>query len=283
MPRPLRHYKIPAGGEFGAVRAGGARTHQGTDYHPLDNKDGEPIYGTADGGVVTYIGYDPDPTIGAGHNVTVAYLYDNRTTRDCHMRETTTLKVGSRVDATTLIGYVGHTGNAVNAQPAGSHDHHEVRIGGVLVDPEKYYAAEPATAGGGAPVDLNQEEDDMLKPKVIKRTEGTEEWSLCAPWLAKPGDKLQQGYIVTDNKDVATAWARLYDLGIGNETKGNRAEYIAMQGQAREIRKQYLADLTAAAKGNAAALAAELAKLTPAATTEQPVAFPKGFTGQFTN
>ena len=84
-----------------------------------------------------------------------------------------------------------------------------------------------------------EEEDDMFKPKLIKRTEGTAEWSLCAPFLVGPD--IQQGYIVTDSEATATAWARLYDRGIGNETKGNRAEYVEMQKQAREIRKQWLA------------------------------------------
>src|SRR5690606_38994271 len=62
MPRPIRSaYSIPYGAAFGAMRAGGARRHNGTDYHcPV----GTPIYGTADAGRALHIGYNGDPTLG---------------------------------------------------------------------------------------------------------------------------------------------------------------------------------------------------------------------------
>lgn len=154
MPRPLRAYVIPYGAGFGAARANGTRTHEGCDYHTLDGKDGPAIYGTGPDGRVSSKGYDA-----AGYGFWVRVTYPgNRVTRDAHMPEASPLVIGAHVDANTIIGHVGHTGNAAYADPPGSHDHHEIRINGVLVDPEKYYGA--SVAGVGTPI--TTEEDEMF-------------------------------------------------------------------------------------------------------------------------
>lgn len=156
MPRPIRaKYTIPYGAQYGAWRANGTRKHNGTDYHcPI----GTPIYGTGEGGTVTHIGYNGDVWLGLGHNVTIKY--GNRSTLDAHMRSRTPLSVGSKVGPNTLVGYVGQTGNAVNADPKGPHDHHELRINGSLTNPEAYYGS--GTAGGGiTPIEPEKKKKDI--------------------------------------------------------------------------------------------------------------------------
>jgi hypothetical protein len=146
MPHPLRSFNIPPGAQFGARRLSG-RGHAGTDYHPKSNKDGDPIYATLDGGRISAKGYGPSPVNGFGHWVKIAYPGGVETT-SAHMREPSPWSVGAAVGSSTVIGYVGHTGNAVIADPPGSHVHHELRVSGVLRDPFAYYggASAPATA-----------------------------------------------------------------------------------------------------------------------------------------
>lgn len=168
MPRPIRAaFKIPYGAAFGAVRAGGKRKHEGTDYHcPI----GTPIYGTADGGRVTSIGFNGDPKLGLGHNIQVTYP-GGVVTLDAHMRERTRLNKGDYVGTNTVIGYVGLTGNAVNADPPGSHDHHQRWHNSVLVNPESVYASSPASTATPIPI----EEDDMYSDEDRARDAATAE------------------------------------------------------------------------------------------------------------
>lgn len=159
MPHPLHAFNIPSGAQFGARRLSG-RPHAGTDYHTPDNKDGAPIFGTLSGGTVRSKGWAPSTVNGFGHWVKVAYPGGKETT-DAHMREACPLPIGTPVSPSVRIGTVGHTGNAVNADPPGSHVHHELRIGGALVDPFAYYGG-TATAGTKTET-LTREEDDMPK------------------------------------------------------------------------------------------------------------------------
>ena len=170
MAGPIRaEYNVPWGGQYGAPRAGG-RTHQGTDYHcPV----GTPIYATGDGHVsanVGEIGYG----IGFGNYVSIVYP-GGRQTLDGHIRERSSLSVGTPVNADTIVGYVGLTGNSVYADPPGAHDHHQVWLNGVLTNPAAYYGT--TTAGGNStplpvipsppppppPPYLAPLEDDMFK------------------------------------------------------------------------------------------------------------------------
>lgn len=234
MPRPLRfgRYVIPRGAEFGAKRAGGARKHQGTDYHPLDNKDGEPIFGTGPGGVVTSINYNPDTISGLGHSVGVTY--PGRRTLDGHMRERTPLALGSPVTAHTQIGVVGHTGNAVNASPPGSHTHHMLWVSGKLIDPESFYSAEPA----GGDLERIEEESEATMPNIqYYERVGTPE-----PEWMRGGRELPGGFEVTVDKTVALRWGRQYsgegtipvhltrDLYIAQQAF-LRADHIAWKGE----------------------------------------------------
>lgn len=148
MPRPIRAaYTIPYGAAFGAIRAGGKRTHQGTDYHA---PQGTPIYGTGEGGKVIGIGYNGDAWLGLGHNITIQY--PDGKTLDAHMRSRTPLVIGQAVGPNTLVGYVGLTGNAVNASPPGSHDHHQRwNRFGQLINPEAFYGTSLA---GNTPTEI---------------------------------------------------------------------------------------------------------------------------------
>ena len=145
MPRPIRAaFTIPYGAAFGAIRAGGRRRHNGCDYHC---PQGTPIYGTETGGVVEHIGYNGDPWMGLGHNISIRYPTGR--TIDAHMQFRSPLRVGQTVGPDTLVGYVGLTGNAVNASPPGSHVHHERRkTNGLLVNPENHYGLTTAGSTG---------------------------------------------------------------------------------------------------------------------------------------
>ena len=152
MPRPIRtSFAIPSGAQYGAPREGG-RHHQGTDYHcPV----GTPIYGTRAGGrVVSNVG-ESGYGIGFGNYVSILYP-GGYMTLDGHLRERSSLPTGSPVGIDTIVGYVGISGNAVYADPPGPHDHAQLWVNGVLVDPESYYALETA-GSGGTPIT----EDDM--------------------------------------------------------------------------------------------------------------------------
>jgi len=107
---------------------------------------------------------------------------------------------------------------------------------------------------------LEEEEDDIMKPELVQRNEGGDEFSLVAPWFIKPGDSLQQGYIVLANEAQAKAAARLYGTGFGNHTKVNRADYIEIQKLARIARTQWLAaQPKPTASGSPAPTASEVA------------------------
>lgn len=157
MPRPVRAgFTTPYGSAFGAIRAGGARKHLGTDYHA---PAWTAIYGVADGGRVAGIGENHDPNMGFGHSITVVYPGGVKTL-DAHMVTRTPLSYGSTVNSNTIIGYVGMTGNAVNGSPPGPHDHHQRWHNGVLVNPEDVYRAQPS-AGGGGSTPIPKKEDDV--------------------------------------------------------------------------------------------------------------------------
>ena len=167
MPHPIRsEYKVPSGAEFGAPRAGG-RHHQGTDYHcPI----GTPIYATGNGRVVSSVG-ETGVGIGFGNYVSIAYP-GGRVTLDGHLRELSSLRVGTLVTADTIVAYVGITGNAIYSSPPGSHDHHQVWLSGVLTDPIAYYGTTTASNGSTPIIPTTlPKEDDM--PKNYRNADGT--------------------------------------------------------------------------------------------------------------
>ena len=169
MPQPIRGpYTIPSGAQFGALRQGGRR-HQGTDYHcPI----GTPIYATGDGRVISNIG-ETGVGIGYGNYVLIAYA-GGRVTLDGHLRERSPLAVGTVVNSSTVVAYVGITGNALYADPPGSHDHHQVWLSGVLTDPAAYYGT--TTAGESFTeiiATIPKDEDDMPLIRVRDNDTGS--------------------------------------------------------------------------------------------------------------
>lgn len=176
MPHPIRDpFTVPWGGRYGAGRANGARIHDAADYHaPI----GTPIYGTGTGGVVVHVGYNGDEWMGLGHNVSIAYP-GYRATIDGHMVRRTVLQVGQAIGPDTLVGYVGKTGNAVNASPPGPHDHHRLTVRGATQDPIPYYGG-MATASAGTGTEIQIDEDDMIF-NIIRDTNPNGGTYLVAP------------------------------------------------------------------------------------------------------
>lgn len=138
MPHPLRSWHTrPGWSEFGAPRPNGSwKTHRGFDYYA---PEGTPIYGTADGGRVVAIRYNPNPLTGFGHSIRIAYP-NGVETLDAHLQARTPLQLGDPVDTDTVIGAVGKTGNAWRTIWRGMrNDHHEVFVDGVRVDPIEFH------------------------------------------------------------------------------------------------------------------------------------------------
>lgn len=102
--------------------------------------------------------------------------------------------------------------------------------------------------GGETPPEPPEEEDDMYKPTVHLRTEGSPEWTLGHPDIGqdldqytgpgsggtrKSGDgkvTFYRGFAATADATVGKAWARTHAKGDGGETsRTDRAGYIAIQ------------------------------------------------------
>ncbi|WP_336648752.1 M23 family metallopeptidase [Microbacterium sp. MMO-10] len=111
---------------------GSGRGHEGWD---MIAPEGTPIYAAADGTVTASA-----ESIG-GYGVSIMIMSNiNGTmveTRYGHMvYGSRMVQAGEQVSAGQLIGLVGNTGNSY-----GSHLHFEVRIGGSVIDPEPWLAA----------------------------------------------------------------------------------------------------------------------------------------------
>lgn len=174
--RTLAQMRRPGWSDFGLPRddsAGGY--HNGFDFYA---PPGTPIYGTGPGGVVTANVSDPG---NLGNYVSIDY--PDRWTQDCHMATRSPLAIGAAVGPTTLVGHVGHTGNAADVEwdtDEGPlwHDHHVLWVDGVRVDPLAYYAT--SIAGTGDRVVFQEKEDEMtLQIKHIYR-KGVGEFILYA-------------------------------------------------------------------------------------------------------
>lgn len=134
---------------FGAGRSGGRR-HTGNDLMAPKLTE---VYAAADG-IITVI----DTSSLAGRYVEIAHQ-DGWSTRYIHLNNDDVgtdngsadwaltvvpgLRVGSRVEAGELIGYVGDSGNA---EGAGSHTHFEIAHEGGEIDPYEYLKAAYARA-----------------------------------------------------------------------------------------------------------------------------------------
>jgi hypothetical protein len=156
-------------------------------------------------------------------------------------------KSSGQVNEGDVIGYVGNTGSRTE----GPHVHCWIILTktGERISFEQYlvnqgwttaalWSSVPGpdkstsqTSGGDTePIPEPPEGVDM--PAVIKRTEGTPEWSLVWPSLAGPS-KLERGYVVTTDPKRARWWERFYELGHGTADGFGRDEYVEAQAMAR--------------------------------------------------
>ena len=122
------------------------RAHLGVDYAaPV----GTPVWAAASG-TVTHVG----PAGGAGNLVMIRH--DNGIeTAYMHLSKFAGIKVGQKIEAKTVIGYVGTTGLST-----GPHLHFGVKKNGVFVDPSKLT---PWRAKG-----VTTSERDAFKAEVAK-------------------------------------------------------------------------------------------------------------------
>jgi hypothetical protein len=90
--------------------------------------------------------------------------------------------------------------------------------------------------GAITPEPSNEEEEDM---RLVRRNEGTPEWSLFGLALSGPSSR-ERGYYVITDPDEATDWARLLYRGSGSEQSEKRAVYIRLQDSARTAHSNYL-------------------------------------------
>lgn len=97
-------------------------------------------------GVVTYCGYDSK----AGNHVVIR-VSERTTMSYCHFRDKLPWKTGDKIEAGTVLGMMGSTGNST-----GAHLHWGIKRDGKWIDPEPYLDTEYSD-GTDVP-DIEQEE-----------------------------------------------------------------------------------------------------------------------------
>ena len=126
----------------------------------------------------------------------------------------------------------GRRGTRGAGRSTGPHVHaHDVTAAGVRVP--------PFSTIRNAPIIDTEQDDDM---RLVKRNEGTPEWSLFHPSFRGPSEK-ERGYYVITDFDEATDWARLLYKGSGSEQSETREVYIRLQASARTAHENYLSGL----------------------------------------
>lgn len=169
---------------------------------------------------------------------------------DGYAHVTKPVPVGTKVVAGSRIGYVAGWNDKHGSAWDGPHLHMTNGptatsvFSGTVRDPAPIInAVRTALAGGGTtpkPIPKPEEEEDEMKPIVVKRTEGNPEWSLIAPWIT--GDTpLERGYSATTDVLVARAWGRMFAKGqdTGLAAYVDRAGYIAIQAEARKLHDEW--------------------------------------------
>lgn len=217
--------------DFGAVDSAHPNPHRGTDFAP----GGLPIPAVSDGVVVR-----EERQVGLGNVITV--LADDGIYWSCsHMAERSPFNVGDRVSRGDIVGVVGNTGTL----SMGRHLHFGMSASsdnpasGPMFDPIPYITARlTGSAGTGTtpfPSDQITQEDDDMKPIVIKRTGSTDEWSLVAPWITGTdgkGNVTTKGYRVTTDSATGKAWSRMFgNAGVPTVQVG-RDDYVKCQAEA---------------------------------------------------
>ena len=201
---------------------------------------GTPIYAPSDG-IVDFRFY------GDGSSVIRIRRADNTRTEFLHGTflggNFRPVKAGERVGTSD-----GRRGTRGAGSSTGPHVHaHDVTAAGVRVP--------PFSTIRNAPIIDTEQDDDM---RLVKRNEGTPEWSLFHPSFRGPSEK-ERGYYVITDFDEATDWARLLYKGSGSEQSETRDVYIRLQASARTAHENYLSGLptTPAPSGGTVAPTAE--------------------------
>lgn len=220
------------GSPFGRSAAYGPSFHAGQDY-PW--RIGTAIPAFAKGRVVA-----KGKTSDAGYYVVL--LIGGRYFLFYHMREASPLSVGDDVDYGDTMGRVGATGKTTGGHLHLAASTSPIPGQGTRVNPvplvAKYLQARLASEDELALIPEILEGVDM--PAVIKRTDGTPEWSLVAPGLAG-STPLERGYVVTTDPKRALWWERFYEKGFGTADAFGRTEYVAAQAIARLDHAAWLA------------------------------------------
>lgn len=210
MHYPLRaKFTVPYGAAFGAVRAGGARTHQGLDMHA---PEGTPIY-TGQNGVVVARGY----TSGYGNYADIAYP-GNIAVRYAHMQYPAALRQYQSWGLGELqLGLVGLTGSAAYGDPPGAHLHVEVRILGKLVDPAKFFTPYGTNTAGSTGTQIG--DDDMPTAEEIAN----------AVWNVKVNRSGVQVSALQELADIKTALPGIPAAVWGVTVKRTEGQVSALQ------------------------------------------------------
>lgn len=217
--------------DFGAVDSAHPNPHRGTDFAP----GGLPIPAVSDGVVVR-----DERQAGLGNVVTVRA--DDGIFWACsHMAARTPFNVGDRVARGDTVGVVGNTGSL----STGRHLHFTMSpssddpANGPVFDSIPYITARLTSSAGGSttpfPSDEAAQEDDDMKPIVIKRTEGSAEWSLVAPWITgtdSKGNVTTKGYRVTTDEPTGKAWSRMFGIAGVPTVQVGRNDYVKCQAEA---------------------------------------------------
>jgi len=156
-------------------------------------------------------------------------------------------KSAGQINEGDVIGYVGNTGS----RTSGPHVHCWIILieSGERISFEQYlvnqgwetaalwssipgpHKSTSQTSGGDTEL-IPEPPEGVDMPAVIKRTEGTPEWSLIWPSLVGPST-LERGYAVTTDPKRARWWERFYELGYGTADGFGRDEYVEAQAMAR--------------------------------------------------
>lgn len=256
---PLPGYKV--GNRFGPRPSfplpGGGRT---IPFHYGDDKPapiGTPVRAMHDGRVV-YSGWD-DGSVRIWPGLPKGYSYGGGwmvaiqngpiTTWYMHHRAASPYRVGDWVKARAIIAYVGVTGATT-----GAHSHYETWKDGRPVAPSSLIGKTIQTGKPKPPPKPEpiQEEEDEMKPVIIHRTEGPDEWSLVSPEIGhdlEPGQTRREGgvttfrgFMATTDQNVAKAWARTWGRGFGEglyTASVNRKDYMEIQKQATRLSVEF--------------------------------------------
>ena len=147
------NYPYPITSAYGEARDGG-RTHTGVDF---GISQGTPI-GASTGGKVVFAAYD-----NGGYGNLVKILGDNGKYMLYAHQSSVAVKSGQRVNAGSLIGYVGNTGHST-----GPHLHFEVRKSanyGTDIDPLPYVTNSLFTIGDSSGAVLSSSTDNFNEAK----------------------------------------------------------------------------------------------------------------------